>query len=379
MAEQKKIIIVAGEASGDLHASHLVNAIRNIRPDIEFYGLGGGRMRLAGVELFYDLTTLSVVGFFEVIKHLKTIRRIFHELLKKVDEIKPEAVILVDYPGFNLRLAEQLKKRNIKVIYYIGPQIWAWGLNRVKLIKKVVDKMIVILPFEETLYKKYGIDASFVGHPLLDLAKPTETAEQFLNSVGLALNKITISLLPGSRNKEVERLLPPMLKACQIIYRQNPQTQFLLLKASTVEEKIFQRILSKFNLPLCSATDQTYDGLNASTAAIVTSGTATLETAVMQKPMVVIYKVSFLTWLFIKQMIKIPYIGLVNVVAGKKIVPECLQYEATPEIIAAHILEILKNKEKLAVMKKELGQLRQRLGESGASMRAAEIVAGLLN
>jgi lipid-A-disaccharide synthase len=243
MAEQKNIIIVAGEASGDLHASHLVIDIKNILPDTKFYGLGGSRMRAAGVELFYDLTTLSVVGFFEVIKHLKTIRKIFQELLKRIDEIKPELVILVDYPGFNLRLAEQLKKRNIKVIYYISPQVWAWGFNRIRLIKKVVDKMIVILPFEETLYKKYGIDASFVGNPLLDLAKPTKTVEQFLKSVGLAPDKITIALLPGSRNKEVERLLPPMLNACRIIHRQNPQTQFLLLKASTVEERIFQKIL----------------------------------------------------------------------------------------------------------------------------------------
>ncbi|MDP3142514.1 MAG: lipid-A-disaccharide synthase [Candidatus Omnitrophota bacterium] len=379
MAEQKKIIIVAGEASGDLHASHLVTDIKNILPDTKFYGLGGSKMRAAGVELFYDLTTLSVVGFFEVLKHLKTIRKIFHELLKKVDEIKPAAVILVDFPGFNLRLAEQLKKRNIKVIYYISPQIWAWGLKRVHLIKRVVDKMLVILPFEEKLYRKYGADATFVGHPLLDLAKPTESAEKFISSVSLAPDKTTIALLPGSRNKEVERLLPPMLKACRIIHRQNPQTQFLLLKASTVEEKIFQKILSKFNLPLYFAIDQTYNGLNVATVAIVTSGTATLETAIMQKPMVIIYKVSFLTWVFIKQMIKIPYIGLVNVVAGKKIVPECLQYEATPEIIAQNILEILKDKEKFLRMINDLSQLRQKLGKTGASMRAAEIVAGVLN
>lgn len=378
MAEPKKIIIVAGEASGDLHASHLVAAIRDLLPETRFFGLGGSRMRAEGVEIFYDLTTLSVVGFFEVIKHLKTIREIFNLLLEKIEEIKPDCAILVDYPGFNLRLAQQLKKRNIKVIYYISPQIWAWGLRRVHLIKKVVDKMIVILKFEEELYRKYGIAASFVGHPLLDIAKPTIPKSQFLQSVGLAPNKTTVALLPGSRNKEVERLLPIMLQVGKIIRHRNPQIQFVLLRASSITNQIFKKCLSAIDFPLASAENQTYNGLNASEAAIVTSGTATLETAILQKPMVVIYKVSFLTWIFIKRMIKIPYIGLVNVVAGKKIVPECLQYRASPEIIADHILEIL-DQSKFPDLKNELSKIRDVLGKEGASNRAAKIVVEELN
>jgi len=378
MAEVKKIIIVAGEASGDLHAANLVRAIRDIQPEVKFYGLGGNKMQVAGVELFYDLTRLSVVGFSEVIKHLKTIRRIFKQLLKNIDEIKPDAAILVDYPGFNLRLAKELKKRNIKVIYYISPQIWAWGLNRVHLIKRVVDKMIVILKFEEGLYKKYGVDVSFVGHPLLDIVKPTASKVEFLKSVGLDINKTTIALLPGSRHKEVEGLLPIMLRAAQIIRQRYPLTQFLLLKSSTVNEEIFRKILASTNLSLTAVIDQTYNGLNASEFAIVTSGTATLETAILQVPMVIIYRVSFLTWLFIRKMLKIPYIGLVNVVVGKKIVPECLQYEATPEIIAKNILEIMESPERLSATKNELIKLGRSLGENGASNRAAQIAVGLL-
>jgi len=378
MAEVKKIIIVAGEASGDLHAANLVRAIRDIQPEVKFYGLGGNKMQVAGVELFYDLTRLSVVGFSEVIKHLKTIRRIFKQLLKNIDEIKPDAAILVDYPGFNLRLAKELKKRNIKVIYYISPQIWAWGLNRVHLIKRVVDKMIVILKFEEGLYKKYGVDVSFVGHPLLDIVKPTASKVEFLKSVGLDINKTTIALLPGSRHKEVEGLLPIMLRAAQIIRLRYPLTQFLLLKSSTVNEEIFRKILASTNLSLTAVIDQTYNGLNASEFAIVTSGTATLETAILQVPMVIIYRVSFLTWLFIRKMLKIPYIGLVNVVVGKKIVPECLQYEATPEIIAKNILEIMESPERLSATKNELIKLGRSLGENGASNRAAQIAVGLL-
>jgi lipid-A-disaccharide synthase len=378
MAEPKKIIIVAGEASGDLLASRLVAAIKDILPGTRFYGLGGDGMRGEGVEIFYDLTRLSVVGFFEVIKHLVTIREVFDLLLEKAEAIKPDCVILVDYPGFNLRLARELKKRDIKVIYYVSPQIWAWGLGRVHLIKKIVDKMIVIFKFEEDLYKGYGVDASFVGHPLLDVAKPTISKSQFMPSVGLAPNKTTIALLPGSRDKEVERLLPIMLQACKIIRKLNPQIQLVLLKASTVNNKIFKKCLKNIDFSLPATTNQTYNGLNAADCAIVASGTATLETAILQIPMVVIYKVSFLTWLFIKPMIKIPHIGLVNVVAGKKIVPECLQYQAKPEIIARHILEILEP-DKLSAIKNELAKLRGSLGEEGASRRAAQIVADLLS
>jgi len=245
------------------------------------------------------------------------------------------------------------------------------------LIKKVVTKMLVILPFEEALYKKYGVDVTFVGHPLLDAAKPTVNKEQFLKSVGLAPNNPTISLLPGSRQREVKKLLPIMLKSCAIIHGKNPKTQFMLLKASTVNEDTFRKILSGNNLPLALVKEQTYNGLHASDAAMVASGTATLETAILGIPMVIIYKVSFFTWFFIRQMIKIPYVGLVNIIASRKIVPECLQYEARPEIIAENITKILSPKESYSI-KNELSKLRESLGASGASRRAAEIVAGLI-
>lgn len=375
--ESKKIVIVAGEASGDLHAASLVSALKALRPQVEFYGLGGRRMREAGVELFCDLTRLSVVGFFEVIKHLKEIRGIFNSLVVKVEELQPDAVILVDYPGFNLRLAKELKRRGFKVIYYISPQIWAWGLKRMDLIRAVVDKMIVAFKFEEELYKSYGVDVEFVGHPLLDLAKPRPSSLR-LDEAGLAPNKTTIALLPGSRNKEVARLLPIMLRACAIFCQKNPGAQFLLLKAETVDEEIFQAALVNLKLPLASISNRTYDGLNASDAAIVASGTATLQTAIMEVPMVITYKVSFLTWAFARWLIKIPYIGLANVVAGKKIVPECVQFQARPEIIAGNLQQILAP-DKYPAIKRELVRVKKILGEPGASRRAAAIVARMLD
>lgn len=380
MEEVKRILIVAGEASGDLHASNLVKAIKDIYPQVEFFGLGGNRLKEQGVDLYFDIVDLAVVGFFEVLKNLKKFQEIFRGLLTEVDRTKPDLAILVDYPGFNLRLAGELKKRGIPVIYYISPQVWAWGENRIKTIKKVVDYMIVVFKFEEELYKKYNIPVSFVGHPLLDIVKPKISKEELFNKLGLNLNNLTFALLPGSRNKEVKTLLPIMLDTVQLIYQYlGNNIQFLILRSSTVKEDVFNGILVHYKkLPMYLLSDMTYAGLSGCDFALVASGTATLETAILGIPMVILYKVSFPTWAYLKTIIKIPYIGLVNVVKQEKFIEEFIQYNAKPKRIADYILKTLQDKQKLNKIKQGLSGVTSMLGEKGASLKAARIIVEFL-
>jgi len=380
MEEAKKILIVAGEPSGDLHAANLVKSIKDIYPQVEFSGLGGRNLKNQGLKPYYDPTSLAVVGFFEVLKNLKVFRRIFIRLLKEIDKDKPDLAILVDYPGFNLRLAEELHKRSIPVVYYISPQIWAWGTERIKIIKKTVSKMIVFFPFEEELYKKHGIDASCVGHPLLDFVNPGLSKEEAFKRLKIDPNKITLALLPGSREKEINSLLPIMLETARVINEYFfGRIQFLILRSPAIKEDIFQRALSGYKLPLRVISDMHYDGLSASDFALVCSGTATLETAIIGVPMAVLYKVNFLTWAYIRILIKIPYIGLVNVVGGRKIVEEFIQFDCYPKKICDYVIPLLHDKSRLHRLKLELSSIKDSLGKAGASLRAAGIVVDSLS
>lgn len=379
MENRKKILIVAGEASGDLHAAKLVEAIKKIYPETSFFGLGGRNLKQQGAELSGDLTKFAVVGFWEVLKKLPKFKKIFRDILKVSDRQKPDLAILVDYPGFNLRLACELHKRNIPVVYYISPQIWAWDQKRIYLIKKVVKRMIVFFNFEEELYKKHGVPVSFVGNPLLDTVKTTIPREELLRKAELKTGLLTISLLPGSREKEVKILLPIMLECAKIIngYLLG-RVQFLILRSPSVKEEIFSKALKCYNLPIKIISGLTYDGVAASDFSLVCSGTATLETAILATPMVILYKVNFLTWLFIRMMIKIPNIGLVNVVKGRKIAEEFIQFDAEPEKICDYVIPLLQDKNKLNRLKLELLSIKPLLGEPGASIKAAEIIADLL-
>lgn len=379
MAKPNNILIVAGEASGDLHASDLIKEIKKLNPEIKFFGLGGKRMQQEGVDLSFNITELAVVGLFEVLKNLKKFKEIFNDLLKRVDLARPELAILVDYPGFNLRLARELKKRKIPIIYYISPQVWAWGENRIKIIKQLVDRIIVLFKFEEELYKSQGIPVSFVGHPLLDRVEPKMGKEELFNRLNIipAL-KFTVALLPGSREKEVKNILPIMLETATLIYKNLSNIQFLILKSPTVKEELFNNILSKYKLPFYILDDMTYEGLAASDFAMVASGTATLETALLGIPMVILYKVSFLSWLYLRMVIKVPYIGMVNIIAKRCIVPEFIQYRARPKRIASFVKNILTNQEELDKIKKLLLDIKPRLGEKQATSRAARIILGEL-
>lgn len=379
MEEIKNVLIVAGEASGDLHASNLVKAIKDIAPAINFFGLGGKILRQAGVNLQSDIVELSVVGLFEVLKNFKKFKDIFRNLLEEVERVNPDLAILVDYPGFNLRLARELKKRNIPIVYYVSPQVWAWNKNRIKTIKKTIQQMLVIFKFEETFYKNHDIPASFVGHPLLDIVKSNIPKEELFNKLKFNPKNLTLALLPGSREKEVKTLLPIMLKTAQLIYESGNDIQFLILRSSAVKEAIFKEILIPYNkLCIRLLSDMTYDGLAACDLAMVASGTATVEATILGVPMVILYKVSFLTWAYLKMLIKIPYIGMVNIIAHKCVVPEFIQYNAKPKKIASYIKETLTNPQELNRIKGSLSAVKDQLGQKQASQRAAQLIVNLL-
>jgi len=377
---EKKILIVAGEASGDIHAAHLVRHLKAYEPQLSFYGLGGKNMREAGVDLSCDLTAFAVVGFFEILKNYSRFKKIFDDLVEKTKTEKPEAAILVDYPGFNLRLIRELKKQNIKVIYFISPQVWAWGKKRIDFIRKNVDLMLVLFKFEEVLYRGKNFNVKFVGHPLLDIVKSSTSKEKLFDTIGFKTNLRTLALLPGSREREVLNHLPVMLQAAQEIFNKFNNTQFLICRSTTVRREIYKEIIDKTKIDFTYKVldDLTYEGVSASDLAVVASGTATLETAVLNKPMIIIYKVSFLTWALARALIKIPYIGLVNVVAGQKIIPELVQFDATPKKLAAACMHLLEDPQAREKIQAELYAVKNTLGIPGATQRAAQEIIKFL-
>ncbi|MDP8213040.1 MAG: lipid-A-disaccharide synthase [Candidatus Zapsychrus exili] len=374
---KKHIIIIAGEASGDMHAAKLVNEIKKIDPSISFSGLGGSNMEASGVKLYCNLTKLAIVGFYEVLKHYKEIRQIFYSTLDKIKEVKPSAVILVDYPGFNLRLAKEIKKLGIKVIYYVSPQIWAWKKNRVYSIKKNVDKMLVFFAFEKDLYDKYDVNADFVGHPLIDIVKTTKSKEEFVNDNKLDNDKLTIGILPGSRKKEIETLLPIMLNSAKILSQKYNNIQFIISKAPTIDRSLIDEHLDD-SINATIVEQDYYNAIKACDVCMVTSGTATLETTILEKPMVIVYKTSLITWLLIMSFVKIRYVGLANIIAGKEIIPECIQFNAKADIIAKRLEEIFTNESKMSSIKSELKLVKEYIGSSGASQNAAKSVMRVL-
>lgn len=378
--ENKYIVIIAGEISGDQHAALLVSALKKIDPLLSFSGLGGEKMKSAGVELYRELTQYAAVGFWEVIKNYSFYRKVFLETLDKIRALQPACVILVDYPGFNLRLAKEIKKLNIKVVYYISPKVWAWKQSRVWQIKKYVDQLLVIFKFEQDFYAQFGIVAHYVGNPLLDALVIKKPKALFLRERGLDDYKTTIALLPGSRHNEITTHLPILLKSAALLKKDFPMMQFLLMKAPSTPMALLQEHChpySNLNIAIVD-NEEYYDGLSAADFAIVASGTATLETGILEKPMVIIYKISWLTYLLAKTFVKIPSYGLINIVAKMEIMPELIQQEARPEKIAQKMKEIFTDENKVAVMKNNLREIRRDLDTGGASARAAEKIAGLL-
>jgi lipid-A-disaccharide synthase len=378
MEKIKHIFISCGEASGDLHAANLIRSIKNISPGIRFSGIGGELMRQAEATIIQDIKELSVIGFFDVLRKLPLFFSLRDSMLKKINEEKPDAIIFVDFSGFNLRLAKALNK-TIPAIYYISPQVWASRQGRVKLIKRYIDKILVLFKFEEEFYEKYGVKADFVGHPLLDIVKPKMDKKEFMAKFGLSESKTTIALLPGSRQKEIENILPVMLESGIILSKAIGEIQFIIAKSTQVDWDAYNSpVKSKAGLELKIIEGQAYDCLNAADFCLVASGTATLETAIMQKPFLIIYKMSPLNYLLYRPQIKVPYIGIVNIVAQERIVPEFIQNEATAQNIAKQAIKILSDPAGMQGMRKSLGIIKSLLGEKGASGRAARIIVDFL-
>lgn len=374
----KKILLVTGEASGDLYGSHLLRSIKIFHPEVDFFGIGGEHLRASGMRLLFHSKYLSVVGITEVFIKTPYILKAFNILKESIDKEKPDLVILIDFPDFNLRVARFVHKKGIPIVYYISPQIWAWRPKRIRTIAKTVRKMIVLFQFELKLYDGAGIDVEWIGHPLLDLVKPTLPKETAFRQFGLSPEKTTIALLPGSRMHEVKRLLPSLIESAKILISKIPDLQFIIPLASGISKSYVSNFLKNCYPPVKVVEGLTYDVMNVSELLITASGTATLEGALLEKPMVIIYKVSLLSYLIGRLMIKVDRIGLVNLVAGKKIVPELIQKDACPRRISEEALYILKNPHIYRKIKEELSEIRLRLGEPGASERAARIITTLL-
>ncbi len=395
---KRTILIIAGDPSGDLYAARLAKAIvratvnknimgytlaeQEVSDDVNIYGLGGRNMRDAGIELIATIVDLSVVGFSEVIEHIWTLRKIFKRLTKFLIEKRPEVVILIDYPGFNLKVAKLCKKLDIRVIYYVSPQIWAWWPSRIKTIGKLVKKVLVILPFETEIYKKENIDVSFVGHPLLELIKPTKNREEILKELNLNKDSPIIGILPGSRKGEVKKLLPPMLEIAKKMKKEIPDIQFILPVSLNLSTGYILRVMKNKRDKreyIKLVRDKSYNARSIMNACMVASGSATLENACLGIPMVVMYRVSQISYILAKIFVKIPNIALVNILAGKRIVPEFVQGQIDTDKIVEIIKKWIKNPEDCLETKKELCSVRDRLGESGASERVAKLILEELN
>lgn len=374
---QKNILIICGEASGDLNASIIAKEIIKINPDINISAVGGELLRSAGAKIIYNIKGLAVIGFFDALKKLPKFFALKRLLLKKINEERPDAVIFVDFSGFNLRLAKEINN-SVSTIYYISPQVWASRPGRIKTLKKYISKIIVLFKFEEEFYKNHGMQADFTGHPLLDIVKPGMPKKELLDNLKFSENKTTIALLPGSRKQEILNILPVMLKTAGILQK-HIQAQFVIAKSPNVDWDIYNRIIKKFNLDLRIVEGKTYDCLNIADFSLVASGTATLETAIMQKPFALIYKMGLLNYLLYRPQVKLALIGLANIVAGRKITPEFIQFNAKPKKISAEVLKILKHPALVEQMKNGLAQVKSALGETGAGPRAAQIIVNFLN
>jgi len=371
--------MVAGEASGDLHGAHLVDAIHLINPQIRFFGVGGQGLKSKGMEILYPSHLLAVVGITEVLFRLRPILKTLHGLKRTLDQTRPDLVILIDFPDFNLRVARMAHRLGIPVLYYISPQIWAWRSGRIKQIVRWVKKMVVLFPFEVAFYQAAGVNVEWVGHPLLDLVKPSLLPGEAVQQFGLDPARRVIGLLPGSRAHEIERLLPILLAAAQLLYREMPDLQFIIPVAPGISKGDLSPWLMKVPIPVTLVENQIYDVMNVSELLITASGTATLEGTILKKPMIILYRVSSLSYLVGRALVKVKYIGLPNLVVGRKVAPELIQGEANPERVAEEALKILRDPDLQREMTGAMAEVCRSLGEPGAVQRAARIVCSLLD
>ncbi len=382
----EKIFIIAGEASGDMHASGLCKELVRRIPDVAITGIGGPAMADAGVDLLFPNSRLAVVGLFEVLSHAGPIFKAYRQVVSWLKRHRPGLLILVDYPEFNLLIASKAKKIGIPVFYFISPQIWAWREGRIKKIRCLVDRMAVILPFEKEFYSRHGMDVTFVGHPLIDRVKPNTDRTIFCRRHGIDHGLPLVGLLPGSRSGEIRRFFKIMIETGRLVKNSVPTAQFVIPVAPGVSQDLLQFMEQEIRETLPAwdrdifriVQNETYDAISASDIILTASGTVTLEAGILGTPMIVMYKVSPLTYHLGRRLIKVKYCSLVNLVAGREIVPEILQDEANPERLASELIQRLKDPERLAESMRQLLSLRNMLGHGGAAARAAEEAIGLM-
>ncbi|MEA3288523.1 MAG: lipid-A-disaccharide synthase [Candidatus Marinimicrobia bacterium] len=365
-------MIVAGEISGDHHAAPLMAAIKEHHSDHRFWGLGGDRMTREGLDSLYHVKDLSVTGFIEVLKHLSFFKEVMHSVIEQCQQRQPDAAILLDYPGFNLRLGMKLKTLGIPVYYYISPQVWAWKKGRVKTMRRFIKRIFVIFPFEEDFYKKQGIPVTFAGHPLVEKDFNIPDRSAFFSQHGLDEKKPMIALLPGSRRNELERLTQPLLEALQLLKKQQPDLQFTLAGLSDLADSYYEPFLTLDGITLIK--DDPYPMIFHADLAIVASGTATLETAYLGTPLVVIYRIAPLSYLIGKLLVKIDHIAMPNLIVDERAIPELIQKDANGQTIAKETLHLLSDQAARIEMSSKLAILKDALGQPGC----AKIIASLI-
>ena len=376
--ESRLVVIVAGEASADLHGSNLVRAMREVDPNLRFIGIGGKLMEQAGVGILVPSSEMAVVGLTEVFSRSRTILKAYLQLKSIIKNKKPSLVILIDYPDFNISLARSAKRSGVPVLYYISPQVWAWRKGRVKKLAGRVDRMAVILPFEESFYRERGMRVEYVGHPLLDAIPAGLVREEIAIQWDLQESFPIIGLLPGSRREEVVTLLPTMLKAMEVLKNHYPNLACLLPRASTISSELIASMVRHSPVRVQTTEGDIYKVLKVCDLALVASGTATLETAIMGVPMIILYRVSTLSYWVARVLVKVPYIGLVNWIAEGKVAPELIQKEVTPESISREALPLIEAGSRREVMIRNLQGITEKL-RKGASRRTAQIALEMMH
>lgn len=376
-ARDAPLLIIAGETSGDQHGAAMIRILREDFPGLPIFGAGGEHLRAAGVETLFDIGTLNVVGLVEVLAKVPSGLLMARRLLRTARERGARVAVLIDAPGFNLPFARWAKQAGLQVVYYVSPQIWAWRQNRVHKVARRVDKMLTLFPFEVPFYAAAGVDAEYVGHPLLDCLPGLPDRSQAAQMLGLDAQRPIVALLPGSRRREVELLLEPMLAALSLIRRDLPEAQGVLPVAPTVLNAVPQ-VVSGFPDALTVVDQQSLTALCAADFALVASGTATLEAGLIGTPMVIVYRVNCLTAWLAKRLLRIPHVGLINIVAGRQVVPELLQGAVSPHAMAAAALRVLRDSAEARRIKGELAALRVTMGKGGSSRRAAASVGEIL-
>lgn len=367
----------AGEASGDTHGASVAKALREVYPSVEMFGMGGILMDEAGVRIVYDIKNLGVIGLVEIVKSLPKFFKLRTYLKRIMMKERPDVLVCIDYPGFNMKLAEVAHQLGIPVLYYIAPTIWAWHSSRGKTIKKYVTKVASIFPFEAEAYSKYNCDVEFVGHPLVDIVRPTMSVDESMTYFNARAEAKRVLLMPGSRKQEVLSLLDVMLESGEKLLQSHEDVQFFLPRAHTIDRFELETFIKERRVPVTITEDHTYDLMQICDVCLAASGTATLETAMMELPTILLYKVSPITYGIGKMVVNLSHVGLPNIIAGKEVIPELLQSDVSADNIVEHMLPLLDDLKENEHMRQELRTVRDKLGEPGAVKRVAELIYSL--